>query len=73
MIWPFIYEALLPRLLTLTLCRQVTMIIIKSMDGISQHWMPEETGGTAEEKSSPHPDDGINMHITCLLEHDHLT
>jgi hypothetical protein len=29
MIWPFIYEALLPRLLTLTLCRQVTMIIIQ--------------------------------------------
>jgi hypothetical protein len=28
MIWPFIYEALLPRLLTLTLCRQVHMIII---------------------------------------------
>ena len=23
--------------------------------------MPEETGGTAEEKSSPHPDEG-NMH-----------
>jgi hypothetical protein len=28
MIWPFIYEALLPRLLTLTLCRQVNMMII---------------------------------------------
>jgi hypothetical protein len=32
MIWPFIYEALLPRLLTLTLCRQVHMIIIKIND-----------------------------------------
>jgi len=55
MIWPFIYEALLPRLLTLTLCRQVKMMIILAYMHIISTSMPEETEGTAEEKSSPHP------------------
>lgn len=54
MIWPFIYEALLPRLLTLTLCRQVNDDYSSIMHILSPS-MPEETGETAEEKSSPHP------------------
>jgi hypothetical protein len=43
MIWPFIYEALLPRLLTLTLCRQVMMIITSKIMHIISSKMPDET------------------------------
>jgi hypothetical protein len=54
MIWPFIYEALLPRLLTLTLCRQVKMIIY-IMDH-AYRLIVDARGDrkTAEEKSSPY-------------------
>jgi hypothetical protein len=32
--------------------------------------MPEETGGTAEEKSSPHPFMGnMHHHSTCMIDH----
>ena len=55
MIWPFIYEALLPRLLTLTLCRQVTMMIDISDDAYHLAFDARGDRTTAEEKSSPHP------------------
>jgi len=67
MIWPFIYEALLPRLLTLTLCRQVMMIII-NQDG--WHISALDARGdrtTAEEKSSPH---SKSLKISIILEID---
>ena len=62
MIWPFIYEALLPRLLTLTLGRQVTMIILMH-DAYHLAFDARGDRTTAEEESSPHPIRDENMHI----------
>ena len=62
MIWPFIYEALLPRLLTLTLCRQVNKMIIIMNN--AYHLTVDARGDrtTAEEKSRPHLIEDENMH-----------
>ena len=68
MIWPFIYEALVPRLLTLTLCRQVTMIILSHN---AYHLAFDARGDrtTAEEKNSPHLIHENMHHPLCMNDH----
>ena len=72
MIWPFIYEALLPRLLTLTLCRQVNMMI-EILDDDAYHLAFEARGDRRNSRGKKQPSfKDENMHLTCLIDNDHL-
>jgi len=64
MIWPFIYEALLPRLLTLTLCRQVNKIII--INDYANHQAFDARGDRRNSRGKKQPSSLIENYASSI-------